>query len=652
MSDNEPTDTPSTPWLDAAFIGPMAENGPQFEQWVVDAVRDHLYWRKNMHPEDPAAIPATAQLAPAFQEVTARTDDALRRLAARLKRSVPWFSPRYVGHMASDLLMPGLVARILGTLYNPNNVSDDAGGPALQMELEVGEQLAAMFGLPAETAWGHLTSGGTVANYEALRSMQALRLYPLALAAGVREAELDLSGTAAAWLTDADDWRLVNVPVAEVMPLRAAVYEQALAAGGATLARAVHAAVDAHRIETLGAVDFFATHGVAPPVLVAPVSAHYSWSRAAKLTGIGTRQIVKVDVDERMRLDERALQATLDELAADRRPLLGCVCVYGTTEFGTLDPVHAVTTARATMEQRGLAFGVHVDAAWGGYLASAFREADGSLRPVARMREDYAYFPSDEVYAATAALGDVDSITVDPHKLGFMPYPAGAIVFRDRAWARLQTEGAPYVFDDAGSATIEPPLALEHLGKYILEGSKPGSSATSVAVTHDVFPLHADGFGRIIAGTVHASEVFYDRVHALADRVADVARIVVPFEPDTNIVCLAVNPTGNRKLAACNANTRRLFDAMRFRIDQPLQVAEVIGSFTSLSRSRLTGDAAARLEQWLDLKAGELDASEDAHVFVLRHTLMNPWLLRPAAGGKDYLDVYLRLLEREIRRVR
>ncbi|MFT6628823.1 MAG: glutamate/tyrosine decarboxylase-like PLP-dependent enzyme [Flavobacteriales bacterium] len=637
--------------LDAAFLGPMAENGPQFEQWVVDAVRDHVYWRKNAHPDDPAAITAAAHLTPEFQGVVARTDDALRRVAGRLKRSVPWFSPRYVGHMASDLLMPGLVGRILGTLYNPNNVSDDSGGPALQMELEVGHQLAAMFGLPQETAWGHLTSGGTVANYEALRSMQALRLFPLALAAGAKLAGITLIDTPIAWLTDpaTTTWQLANVSMDDVMPLRSATHTAAFEQGGRALLAELHEAVEAHRIETMGAVDFYAHHGVQQPVLVAPISAHYSWSRAAKLTGIGTRHIVKVDVDERMRLDSAALNETLSRLQAAQTPVLGCICVYGTTEFGSLDPVHAVVEARDRFGEQGLAFGVHVDAAWGGYMSSVFRLPSGELRDKTEMRESFRYFPSDEVFAATAALGDVDSITVDPHKLGFMPYPAGALVFREREWARLQTEGAPYVFDDAGSAQIEPPLALEHLGKYVLEGSKPGASATSVAVTHDVFPLHCEGFGEIIASTVHASEVFYDRVMVLADSLSDVARIVVPFEPDTNIVCLAVNPTDNGSLEICNALTRQLFDTMRFRLDQPLQVSEVIGSFTSLTRNRLTDTAARRMESALGLSPGELDADPSAHVFVLRHTLMSPWLRRKAAGGRDYLDVYLEFLERQIR---
>ena len=46
----------------------------------------------------------------------------------------------------------------------------------------------------------------------------------------------------------------------------------------------------------------------------------------------------------------------------------------------------------------------HVDAAWGGYLTTLFRNPDGSLRPIEEVRRDYRHFPQPEVHAAFAAL--------------------------------------------------------------------------------------------------------------------------------------------------------------------------------------------------------------------------------------------------------
>ena len=446
-------------------------------------------------------------------------------------------------------------------------------------------------------------------------------------------------------------WQLLNVPVDDVMKLRTVALRDACENLGLEATLELLDCVEAERIESLGAVEFYRRHGVPQPVLVTPVSAHYSWSKGAKLIGLGTQQVVRVDVDERMRLDARALNQTLSELAAGQTPVLACVSVYGTTEFGTLDPVHAVVNARRDFQQRGLAFGVHVDAAWGGYLVSLFRKEDGELRGTAEMRQAFKYFPSQEVHDATAALRHVDSITVDPHKLGFIPYPAGAIVYRDREWARLQIEAAPYVFERQDPSVIEPPLVLEDLGKYVLEGSKPGSSAVSVAVAHEVFPLHADGFGRIIAQTVRAAEEFHDRLKELAERLAGVAHVIMPFEPDTNIVCIALNAVGNTDLAAANGLTRRVFDSMRFSPEEPTQMRQFIGSFTSLDNRRMTPEAARRLENDLGLAHGMLDTAEDASVFLLRHTLMNPWLRRDAGGGTNYIGAYLNFLETQLREI-
>src|SRR5690606_18705488 len=90
-----------------------------------------------------------------------------------------------------------------------------------------------------------------------------------------------------------------------------------------------------------------------------------------------------------MRLDADALETTLDDCARARRPVLAAVAVLGSTEYGTIDPVDAVVAARRRARARGLGFSVHVDAAWGGYLTTLFRNPDGSLRPLAEVRQGF-----------------------------------------------------------------------------------------------------------------------------------------------------------------------------------------------------------------------------------------------------------------------
>lgn len=71
--------------------------------------------------------------------------------------------------------MPALMGYIMTMLYNPNNVSVEASPMTTIAEIRAGEQLCKLFGYKTEreeasdiVGWGHITSGGSVANLEAI----------------------------------------------------------------------------------------------------------------------------------------------------------------------------------------------------------------------------------------------------------------------------------------------------------------------------------------------------------------------------------------------------------------------------------------------------------------------------------------------------
>ena len=105
-------------------------------------------------------------------------EDALAQVidevATRLQDNYPYHHPQYVGQM---LKPPHPVARIayaMSLWINPNNHALDGGRASSAMEKECIADLAAMFGWQKHL--GHLTSGGTMANLEAL--WVAGRLHP------------------------------------------------------------------------------------------------------------------------------------------------------------------------------------------------------------------------------------------------------------------------------------------------------------------------------------------------------------------------------------------------------------------------------------------------------------------------------------------
>jgi len=104
------------------------------------------------------------EASPVFDKQAAQV--ILEQTASRLQENFPYHHPFYLGQM---LKPPHPIAREayhLAMYLNPNNHALDGGRASSVMEKEAVAELARMFGW--STHLGHLTSGGTFANLEAL----------------------------------------------------------------------------------------------------------------------------------------------------------------------------------------------------------------------------------------------------------------------------------------------------------------------------------------------------------------------------------------------------------------------------------------------------------------------------------------------------
>ena len=91
-----------------------------------------------------------------------------------------------------------------------------------------------------------------------------------------------------------------------------------------------------------------------------------------------------------------------------------------------------------------------------------------------------------------------DSVTVDPHKLGYVPYPAGVIAFKNKLVTTLVAQDAPYISTTRNDvAQIDIP-EINAVGSYIIEGSKPGAAALSCWFSAKMIPLDLHHHGKII----------------------------------------------------------------------------------------------------------------------------------------------------------
>ena len=77
--------------------------------------------------------------------------------------------------------MPAHLGYICALLYNQNNCAAEASTVTTSFELEVGTDLCVMMGYDPKKSMGHLVTGGTVANIEALWAARNVKFFPLGL---------------------------------------------------------------------------------------------------------------------------------------------------------------------------------------------------------------------------------------------------------------------------------------------------------------------------------------------------------------------------------------------------------------------------------------------------------------------------------------
>ena len=135
------------------------------------------------------------------------------------------------------------------------------------------------------------------------------------------------------------------------------------------------------------------------PEVIASVSSHFSFDKAADLLGL---KLVKIGLNSRFQVDIKAVE---EAITTNTVAIIGNA---GTTDLGMVDSI-------SELSEIALANDVyfHVDAAFGGFVLPFLKNI------------------GFQVPAFDFRFSGVHSITIDPHKMGFAPIPAGGILFRD-----------------------------------------------------------------------------------------------------------------------------------------------------------------------------------------------------------------------------
>ncbi|NEO11997.1 MULTISPECIES: pyridoxal-dependent decarboxylase [unclassified Moorena] len=663
----------------AWFIGPRGENVDLFSELILLAVNDHVFWRRNFHPSDPSPITETMKQEPGYVQAVDTIKTELYSMLAELKKSAPFFSMRYQGHMNWDQTLPGMVGYVAAMLYNQNNVALEASPITTLFEVEAMRDLCRMFGYGATNpqSWGHLTCGGSTANIESIWAARNLKFYPLSFKEALNDLDpkladkfkVNLPSGKSKKIHKLDTWDLLNLSVDEVLNLSNRLIEEYNVDPVA-----FNDALSPYSLQNMGFLDFaqkfLVGTGVGDPVVIVPASKHYSLPKGAAILGLGANNMHTLPLDVYGRMDVAELEEAIDEYIASKHPIISVVSIFGTTEEGNVDPLADVVKLRdQKYRPANVDFALHADCAWGGYFASLLWDnlddpEDKPLPPLPL---------SDYVIEQYQHLKHTDTITVDPHKTGYLPYPAGGLCYRNMAMRSLIAFEAPYI--NSGGATTEEELVL---GTYGIEGSKPGAAAAGVYLSHAAIRPTRQGYGKILGRTLYNCKVFHWKLLEYSEKETDFVVVPTPkieleripllkklsgktpqsiindptgddFDAlrqvgsDLNILTYAfnykVNGVLNDNLDQVNQFNEKIYDRMSIKTDgRDIYNYEIIVSTTDFLKYSY-GDVFFNdyKERLLGLPQGTGNNDHDKEISVLRSVIMDPWITEDV-DGKPFVD--------------
>lgn len=575
--------------LKSFFLGPKSENADIVKRLVSEIFLDWFNWRKELYPDDGAAISPSDQHDAAFEKKQQEFQEHVASVIHRFRGEIPTFTPRYIGHMITEISLPALMGHIISLLHNPNNITGEASRVGVQLEDEAIADLAAMLGFDVSKACGHFTSGGTVANFEGLLRARSRMARWLALGALAKTQGESITLFEAAHM----GWERY-----EMLYARHQATEEMLTAYH--LLRS-----NPFKVARILSSIFEEEYGGA--VLLVPDNKHYSWEKAVRLIGLGDDAFWPVALDERGKLDPADLKSKIDKAADSHRPVLMIVSVAGTTELGDFDPVHEVDEVLTDFGSgRNLHFWHHVDAAYGGFFCALDRSVSAELSPGMK--------------SALAAIRKAHSVTIDPHKLGFVPYSSGAFICASTREYRAHNIQAPYL-----------DLNEKHdKGAQTIEGSRSASGAVSTWLTSKIIGLNPEGYGRILARSIQSRI----RVEELLHKKHPFFR-TAPYS-ETNISCFCwARPF--EPVSVTNRRTQWLYEHFSSKENRDFYVSRTTLSFKSYQKY---------LNSFIHTWNGQAD---DHGLMLIRVTVMNPFF-SSRESGIDYAEAFTESIFSEINR--
>lgn len=231
---------------------------------------------------------------------------------------------------------------------------------------------------------------------------------------------------------------------------------------------------------------------------------HYSIEKACEI--LGTGNIVITTLKRRgYKSDLDSLVNTINEIHSKGEEVMAMIGLAGETETGDVDDIDGMADIA---EATGIY--LHVDAAYGG--------------PFIMSRQGHLFKGVDRA----------NSITVDPHKMLYVPYQAGAVLFKDRQEHALIQRGARYLQEAGNSGLLGNPEDRNFGFAARVEGSLGSGAVISTWATEKL--LGKDGFEAVLNHTLDLTKYCFERV-----RESEILRPLHVPELNTLLIGLSKN---------------------------------------------------------------------------------------------------------------
>ena len=216
------------------------------------------------------------------------------------------------------------------------------------------------------------------------------------------------------------------------------------------------------------------------PEIILPVSAHFSFKKIISMLSLKPRY---VPLDENYKMDVSKIEDLITENT------MAIVAIAGTTELGLIDDIEKISEIAYSNN-----IYLHIDAAFGGFIIP-FLENKNNLN----LNFDFK-------------CKGVSSMTIDPHKMGLAPVPAGGILFRHSEHLDKLAVKTPYLTRNKQTTIV---------------GTRSGAAT---AATWTLLKYYGrEGYQKIVKDAITLTQYTYDKLN-------DMDHINLICKPELNLI--------------------------------------------------------------------------------------------------------------------